>query len=54
MLSHLPSIIGVAVIFGICYMLSSWSLTGMQMFLALTALAVAYAATVFWYIRTTL
>jgi hypothetical protein len=53
MLSHLPSIIGVAIIFGICYVLSSWSLTGMQMFVAFAALAVVYAATVVWYIRTT-
>jgi len=50
----IPSIIGVAVLFGICYVMSSVPLTGTQLFLAFLALVVVYAATVFWYIRTTL
>jgi hypothetical protein len=54
MLSHIPSIIGTAVFFGIIYVISSLPLTGMQLFLAFTGLAVVYSATVYWHIRTTL
>ena len=54
MLSHIPTIAGAATFFGISYVISSLALTGGQLFLALTALAVIYAATVFWYLRMTL
>ena len=54
MLSHLPSIIGVVTFVGICYVISSLPLTGVQLFLAVSALLVIYSATVYWYLRTTL
>ena len=53
-MSHIPSIIGCAVFFGICYIMSTVTLTGMQMFLAVVALVIVYSATVVWHIRTTL
>jgi len=40
--------------FGISYAISSLPLTGVQLLLALAALAVVYGATVFWYLRITL
>lgn len=54
MLSHIPSMIGTAIFFGIAYTISSLPLTGVQLSLAFIGLAVVYCATVFWYIRTTL
>ena len=51
---HIPSLIGVAVVFGLCYLLAYVALSGTQMFLAIVALVVAYAATVTWHLRTTL
>lgn len=51
---HIPTILGCSILFGICYMLSKVTLTGMQMLVALSALAVVSAATVAWYMRTQL
>ena len=51
---HVPSLIGVAVVFGLCYLLAYVTLSATQMFLAIVALVVAYAATVIWHLRTTL
>ena len=47
-ISHILSIIGVAIFFGIWYVMSALTFTGMQMFLALAALFVVYSATAFW------
>jgi hypothetical protein len=51
-MSQIPSIIGVAIFFGICYVMSTVNLTGMQLGLAITSLVVVYSMTAFWYIST--
>ena len=51
---HIPSIIGAAILFGICYVLSYVTLSGVQTFAATAAAVAVYSATVFWYIRTNL
>jgi hypothetical protein len=50
---HIPSVIGTAILFGICYVLAYVPLTSIQMFIAIVALIVVYSSTVIWYIRTT-
>lgn len=54
MMVHIPTLIGAAILFGICYVLSEVTLTGIQMFIAIAALIAVYSATVVWYLRTTL
>jgi len=53
-MSHIPSVLGAATLFGICYVLAYVPLTGLQMFIAIVALILVYSATVIWYLRTTL
>jgi hypothetical protein len=53
-MTHIPSAIGAAVLFGICYVLSYATLSGMQTFAGIMAAVAVYLATVFWYIRTNL
>jgi hypothetical protein len=43
---HVPSIVGAALLFGICYVLVYVTLTGIQIAAAIVALIVVYAATV--------
>ena len=37
MMNHIPSVIGAAILFGICYILAYVPLTGVQMFIAIVA-----------------
>jgi hypothetical protein len=53
-MAHVPSIIGAAILFGICYILAYVPLSDAQMFFAVVALVLVYSATVIWYLRTTL
>ena len=53
-MNHIPSVIGAAVLFGICYILAYVPLTGVQMFIAIVALILVYSATVIWYLKKTL
>lgn len=53
-MAHIPSAIGAAILFGICYVLAYVSLTTTQMVVAIVALLVVYAATVGWYLKKTL
>jgi hypothetical protein len=50
LLPHIPSIIGFATFWGICYVISSVSLSATHLILAITALVVVYGATALWYI----
>jgi Flp pilus assembly protein TadB len=50
MLWHVPSIIGFSAFAAICYVISAITLTGMQLFLAVTVLIIVYSATTIWYI----
>jgi hypothetical protein len=52
LLIHIPSIIGFATFWAICYVMSVLNLTRMQLFLAISALVIVYCASAFWYIRT--
>ena len=54
MMSHIPSVIGAAILFGICYILAYVSLTGTQVFIAIVVLILVYSATVVWYLKKTL
>jgi hypothetical protein len=54
MIKHIPSLIGVTILFGICYILAYVPLTGAQLFSAIAVLVLIYSATVFWYVRMTL
>ena len=54
MMNHIPSVIGAAVLFGICYILAYVPLTGVQMFIAIVMLILVYSATVVWYLKKTL
>jgi len=49
-----PNLSDAAICFGICYVLSTLTLTATQMAEAIVALVIVYSATTFWYIRTTL
>ena len=51
-MSYIPSIIGVAIFFGICYIMSTVNLTSVQLVLAITALVVVYSTTAVWHIWT--
>jgi hypothetical protein len=51
MMLHIPSIVGLAIFWGICYVMSVLNLTRMQLILSIGALAIVYCATGFWYIR---
>jgi hypothetical protein len=53
-MKHVPSIIGAAILFGICYVMSYVTLSSVQAFTAIVAAIAIYSATVFWYIRTNL
>ena len=53
-MNHIPSVIGAAILFGICYILAYLPLTGAQMFIAIVALILVYSATVVWYLKKTL
>jgi hypothetical protein len=50
-MKHIPSVIGAAILFAICYVLAHVSLTGTQMFIAIAALVLVYSATVVWYLK---
>ena len=54
MMNHIPSVIGTAILFGICYILAYVPLTGAQMFIAIVVLILVYSATVVWYLKKTL
>jgi hypothetical protein len=54
MIKHIPSVLGTAVLFGICYILAYVPLTGAQMFIAIVVLFLVYSATVVWYLKKTL
>jgi len=49
---HIPSVVGFAAFWGICYVMSVSNLTRLQLFLAIGTLIVVYCATAYWYIRT--
>ena len=49
---HIPSIVGFAAFWGICYVMSVSNLTRLQLFLAIGTLILVYSATAYWYIRT--
>jgi hypothetical protein len=53
-MAHIPSLIGTAILFGLCYLLAYVTLSGTQMFIAIVSLVIVYAATVIWYLRKTL
>jgi hypothetical protein len=50
-MAYLPSSIGAAVLFAICYMLSVMTLTGLQMTAAIIGALAVYAATVVLYLK---
>ena len=54
MIKHIPTAIGVAILFGLCYILAYMRLTGAQMFLAIVMLVLVYSATVVWHLKKTL
>jgi len=51
MIKHIPTAIGVAILFGLCYILA-YMLA--QMFLAIVMLVLVYSATVVWHLKKTL
>ena len=51
-LRHIPTLGGVTAFIAICDMMSEITLSGMQLFAAITALIIIYAVTTFWYIWT--
>ena len=53
-MTHIPSIIGATILFGICYVRYYVTLSSVQTFAAIVVAVAVYSATVFWYIRTNL
>ena len=54
MMNHIPSVLGAAILFGLCYIMAYVPLTGAQMFVAIVVLILVYSATVVWYLKKTL
>ena len=48
---HIPSLLGVVVLFGICYVLTEITLSGVQLIIGIAAAVVVYGATMVWHIR---
>lgn len=51
LMKHVPSLIGVAVLFCICYVLTEMALSGVQLAIGIAVAMVVYGATVAWHIR---
>jgi hypothetical protein len=50
-MKHVPSLIGVAVLFGIVYLLTEATLTTTQFVLGIIGAILVYGATITWHIR---
>jgi hypothetical protein len=50
-MKHLPSLVGVTILFGIVYFLTEVTLTGRQLAIGIAAAVVVYGATMTWHIR---
>jgi hypothetical protein len=50
-MKHIPSLLGVVVLFSICYVLTEIALSGVQLTIGIAAAVVVYGATMAWHIR---